>query len=105
MKSREYEVEIERHGITPKAFWNYCNKCYEKKTGMTLEAWIDSFEEWASPTSEYDIKSSHEDWDEPLREVAHSHKYSYQIYLQSRYNFILEYDDGYGYMYATEFKR
>lgn len=104
MKKR-YEVEIDRHANSPRSFWTLCNKRYEEKTGMTLEAWIDSYEEWAQPRSEFDISAAHEDWDFPQREVAHSHPYEFQIFFQGAYNVILEWFDGHGYMYAVEYER
>ena len=103
--TKTYEFEMMRTGVSAKSFWNLANKKYEEKTGMTLEAWIDSFEDWKKPFQEFDINAKHEDWDEPLREVSHCHPFTYQVYLQNGYNFILEWDDGFGYIYVIEYNR
>lgn len=106
-KIREYETQ--RTNITPRAFFGYVRREYEKKTGQPLSVWFDGFEDWANPFQEYDIRNKHEDWETPCLEVGHSHPYTYQAYLEGSYNCILEFDfwddkKGFGYAYITEFE-
>lgn len=102
---KRYEVEVDRSAKTPKQFWNACQKIFEKKTGMGLEDWVGSFEEWENPEHEYNIYAKHEDWETPQREVLRTKPLEYQIYLQGAYNFILEWFEGHGYMYAVEYSK
>ena len=103
-----YEIEVQRSNITPKAFFNYCKKAFEKN-GQDIENWID-YEDWINPTNPYDTYSNHEDWDEPAYEVYKSKPYEFQLFLSRNYNLIIEFDfwddkKGFGYMYAIEYER
>lgn len=106
-KVREYEAQ--RHNVTPREFWGYVKREYEKKTGQPLSVWFDDYNDWATPFQEFDYKNKHKEWGEPCLEVGHCHPFEFQIYLQGSYNCILEFefwDDkkGWGYAYITEFE-
>ena len=96
------EVEAHRTNISAKQFYTYCKKRLAEKANVDIEMWTE-YEEWVKPTYEYDIKNNHEDWTEPKREILIVRPYENQWYLEGSYNFILEWDDGIGYMYHVEF--
>lgn len=105
-----YEVEIQRNNISPRQFFTYCKHQMEKRTGTSLDVWIDDYEAWADNTHEFDVNSDHEDWDEPVKEICRTKAYDWQFYLGKAYNFIMEFqfdteNKGYGYLYAVEFER
>lgn len=99
-----YEVECQRTGISPRQFWSYCKRRFKEKTGTEF-TWIDTFEDWENPLTPSDIRSKHEDWEHPLTEICVIQPMDYHLFLENNYNFIMEWFDGNGYMYAVEFKR
>ena len=92
-----YEVEIQRSNVSPKQFFSYCKRQFEKKTGITF-GWIESFEEWASPA--YQNSGIDSNIVKP---------YEYHLFERGSFNFIMEFtfdedNMGYGYMYAIEYE-
>lgn len=98
-----YEVECNRNNISPRQFFTYCKRQFAKK-GYDLESWT-YYEDWEKPIQESDNKWKHEDWDVPALEICKTKPYDIQFYLQGAYNFIMEWFDGHGYMYAIEYER
>ena len=108
-KNALYEVETLRTNITPRQFFTYAARMFERKTGEKLY-WVDSFEDWETPSCECDIRAKHEDWDTPQYEICRSKPFNFHFYLEGTYNFIMEFDfwdekTGNGYMYAYEIER
>lgn len=97
------EVEIMRTNISARQFYTYCKKRLAEKIGDDIENWTE-FEEWVSPKYPCNIYNKHEDWEKPQREILKIQSYEIQEYLQGAYNFILEWNDGIGYMYHVEFE-
>lgn len=109
-KPKIYEIEIQRNNISPKQFFTYCKKQMEKRAGISIENWVECFDDWAHPVSQSNNVWTHSDWDTPQKEISKTMPYDWQLYLGETYNFIMEFqfdDDnvGYGYMYAVEFER
>ena len=104
MAKKLYEVEIQRSGITPKAFYNICKREVERRTEYraTLTEWIDDFRTWEEPIYPTKTTSRNEICTvEPLR---------VQYFLRDGYNFIMEFDfwdekKGVGYLYIVEYER
>lgn len=106
---KKYEIEIHRSNVTPKQFFEYCKEQMEKRTGETLDNWIESYEEWETPTMPCNSTCKHEDWDKPTSEVCKLMSFDWHLFLQKTYNFIMEFEfdterKGHGYMYAVEFE-
>ena len=104
MKKKLYEFETQRTGISPRQFFSWCKREFKRRTGEDF-GWIDGYKNWAEPTAPCNIKTNHEDWEEPLKEICKLQPMDYQYYLEGAYNFIMEYDDGNGYCYIVEFER
>ena len=112
MKGKKlYEVECDRTNISPRQFYTYCKKRFEQKTGNTLDMWIDSFDDWEHPVQVYDDEYMNTwkrwdgDEDGPAREICKIKPFEIQLFLAGSYNFIMEWFDGHGYMFAVEFER
>ena len=99
-----YEVECERHTDSPREFYSYCNRRLKAKAGMSIEDWVD-YNYWADQNHHYYNKTEHSDWDDPEIEVIKEYPYEVQLFLSNNYNFILEWDNGHGYMYVKEYER
>lgn len=95
------EIEVQRTNISAKQFYTYCKKRLAEKLNCDIESWTD-YEQWIAPRYKYDLVNNHEDWDEPKREILKIQPYEIHEYLQGAYNFILEWNDGIGYMYHVE---
>ena len=106
-----YEIEIQRSNITPKQFFTYCKAQMEKRIGIDLDNWIESYEQWSGENSiECDSTWDHDDWEVPVREICKMKSFDVQYFLEKAYNFIMEFqfdteNKGFGYMYAVEFER
>ena len=104
-----YELEVQRRNITPKAFFNACDKAMKKK-GASMDDWT-TYEDWADESrTPHRNENEHEDWDDPRREICSMGPYKMQLFLARSYNFILEFDfdtneTGSGYLYLVEFER
>ena len=97
---KEYQVEALRHNVSAKSFYSYCAKQAHKK-GLDVEAYLE-YEDWKRPISPCDIRNKHKDWEEPKTEICKHLPYDAQFYLQGSYNFIMEWEDGTGYMWIYE---
>ena len=95
------EIEIQRTNISARQFYTYCKKRLAEKVGIDIECWAE-YEDWANPRETFSITSNHEDWDEPKREIVKIQPYEMQEYLQGVYNFIMEWNEGVGYLYHAE---
>ncbi len=100
MKNKVYEIEIERRGVTPRQFWNYCKKQFDKKL---IDMFIETFEDFENPFVKHERKR-HEDGC-----TSCVMPYEYQMYAPNAYNFIMEFDyydekTGFGYCYAVEYE-
>ena len=106
MGRKLYEVEVNRTNISPKQFFTYCKKEAARRTNglVDLEAWI-SFDEWVNPIQPCNDRWYHDDWKPAAIEICKSEPYDVQWYLSNAYNFIFEWFDGHGYLYAVEFER
>lgn len=106
-RKKLYEVECHRTNISPKSFYTYCRKQVELRTNgqVSLDCWLDRFEDWETPLQTCNIRNYHEDWDEPTLEICKVESFDRQMYLEGAYNFIMEWFDGNGYMYMVEFER
>lgn len=102
-RGKIYEVETQRTNISANQFFSHCRRTYEKKTGQMF--WLEDFEQWVNPLQPGRSEARHEDWDIPQREICKTMPYDWQFYLQGEYNFIMEWFDGNGYMYAVEWDR
>lgn len=96
-----YEVETNRTCISARQFWSHCNRLLKKK-GLSagIEAWLDDFEVWANPDKRHtacDVKTE--------SEICRIQPFDVHLYCHGNFNFILEWFDGHGYMYAMEFDR
>ena len=107
--TKRYEVEMMRTNVTPKEFYSYCKREFSRRTGGQdgLGNWLDDYETWSNPLSQSNIRTFHEDWDEPKLEICRILPFDFQQCLEGSYNFIMEFnfwDDrtGTGYMYAYE---
>lgn len=107
--NKKYQVEIQRTDITPRAFWGYCRREIERRTGgkASLEDWLDEYGYWTDPVQTFNIDSWHEDWEHPRREICKIQPYKMQFMLECSYNFIMEFqfwDDktGNGYLWMIE---
>lgn len=104
-------VEISRTNITPKAFFGYCKREVERRTGgkLSLTNWLDNYADWEKPyqESEYHM-NNHEEWGADARREAIKVKpFDVQWYFEGSYNFIMEFDfwdekTGFGYLYMVE---
>ena len=99
-----YECECNRTNISPKQFYSYCRKKLMEKAGVKITDWV-YFEDWGAPIQQYYRTSKHEDWDEPAYEISRVMPFDYHLYLEGAYNFIMQWDDGHGYMYVIEYER
>ena len=109
MAKKIYEIEIQRTNISPRQFFTYCKNQAEKK-GTDLRMYIDEFELWENPIDPCNDTWTHDDWDEPQREICKIQSFDYHLYLQNSYNFIMEFEfdtetKGHGYLYIVEFER
>lgn len=112
MARQLYEFETQRTGITPKAFYKWVEKEFNKRCGQELYMWCDSFEAWTGESGipATNITSKHEEWDEPKTEICKLLPYEWQEFMEKEYNFIMEFSfwdekTGNGYCYITEFDR
>lgn len=93
-----YEIEIERTNISPKQFFTYCKKQFEKRTGENLDMWID-YEQWINPVQKSNTRTK--------EETCVLQPFEHHLYYKGAYNFIMEFDfwddnRGFGYLYAYE---
>lgn len=107
---KKYEVEIQRTNISPRQFFTYCKKEMKNRTGVSLQTWCDSFEDWSSDKNEYVSECYHDDWKVPVKEICKTKAYEWHLFLGKAYNFIMEFqfcdeNKGSGYLYAVEFER
>lgn len=98
----ERVAEANRTNISPRQFYTYARKVAMKK-GLDLEAYVD-YEYWVKPYQCCNDRCKHEDWEHPLLEICKIQPYDYHLYLEGSYNFILEWDDGHGYMFMREIR-
>lgn len=104
-----YEIEIQRNNINPRQFFTYCKREMKRRTGVNLDSWCESFEDWASEKNEYNVASNHEDWDVPQKEIFCQKSFDWHLFLSRTYNFIMEFqfyeeNKGFGYLYVVEFE-
>lgn len=106
---RIYEVETNRNGLSARAFWNHCGR-FLKAHGIESGTDIicDSFDFWANPASvnsECDSRNKYEGEDgKTYYEICRLKPFDLHLFYEGAYNFILEWFDGHGYMYVTEWK-
>jgi len=101
MKKKLYEIETNRHFKNVEAFYKHCEKFCEKH-GISLDMWMDSFEQFVNPIQKSNSRTS--------TEICKMQPYEHQIFLRDNYNFIMEFDffgekDGFGYLYIVEYDR
>ena len=104
MAKKLYEVEIQRSNITPKAFYNLCEREVERRTEYRarLTEWEDDFRTWAEPIYTINTRSENE--------ICCVKPFSVQYFLRNGYNFIMEFDfwddkKGVGYLFIVEYER
>lgn len=109
MNKKLYEVESNRYFKSVNSFFEYCVK-FCAKHNIKLTDWIESLEQFESPSQWCNDRNNHDDLEMPSREICKMQPYQWQIYLQDSYNFIMEFDFfdencGHGYLYLVEYER
>lgn len=102
MRKAIYEVETDRTNMTPKQFYSHCKRTFEKKTGMSWY-WTDDFSSWFEPVQVNDIWAG--SYEAGTLEVCITKPAEWHLFYQGTYNFIMEWKDGCGYMYAVEWEQ
>lgn len=92
-------IELDRDYSTPKRFWNAC-KTVLKNHGIEIEDIFYTYEEWIKPSNP-SIAHTNEDGSASENVSCRYHVYCpYRDEVDRGYNYILQYEDGHGYMYV-----
>ena len=103
-KKIRYEYEYNRFISSPEKWFDYCKRMLAKHN-INLEDWVDELDFIDRPYGHCNDKWEREKRDGIIEvEICKYMPCEIQLYLSTLYNFIMEWDDGHGYLYIVEYE-